>query len=1195
MAMDLRDPNVWISHLLENLPEEKLASALKDDNPNWEYIDGEIVKLGSLAHSQLDIPELQRRGLVILASESKDFRLLAHLLRTLQHAGDPHLALRLLALYVEHYWAVAAPQNMAHKKRFASQVIKRFETGIEGFSQNAATAQRDALSGELAKLAQCWQSHNAPELAQATDDLFALYQRAFNRAAPAPVPTPAASGSSPQTTATSESGVTQPSAPAPQIVIDSHDDKAWRDTLLKVAAILCERQPDSPQGYRLRRHALWQNITSTPQAESDGRTPLAAVSADMVADYHAQLGSADMALWQQVEKSVLLAPYWLDGHCLSAQTALRLGYKQVADAIRDEVIRFLERLDRMNLALPDLMVAQTHTRASLFSFSRQMQGSREPLVSLLEGLLDGENMNVMLRGVYLTSSLQRGQMDDIFTQSAARQYRLGNNPLASWPLVDTAPYFTRSLFPQALLAEPNLATESRAWLIRSRRRLTVFSATGGVAALLLITGWHHYYNGNYQSGITVLKQAKAFMDVPPPQGEDDFGNLQLPLLNPVRDATLAYGDWGDRSRLADMGLYQGRRIGPYVEQTYLQLLEQRYLPSLFNGLVKAMNAAPPESEEKLAVLRVMRMLEDKSGRNNEVVKQYMAKRWSEKFHGQRDIQAQLMSHLDYALAHTDWHAERQAGDGDAISRWTPYDKPVVSAQKELSKLPVYQRVYQSLKTRALGVLPADINLRDQVGPTFDQVFTSADDNKLVVPQFLTRYGLQSYFVKQRDELVELTAMDSWVLNLTRNVKYSDADRAEIQHQLTEQYISDYTATWRAGMDNLNIRNFESIGQLTGALEQVISGDQPLQRALTVLRDNTQPGVFSEKLSAKEREEALAEPDYQLLTRLGHEFAPENSTLVVQKDKESTMQAVYQQLTELHRYLLAIQNAPVPGKSALKAVQLRLDQNSSDPIFATRQMAKTLPAPLNRWVGRLTDQAWHVVMVEAVHYMEVDWRDSVVKPFNEQLANNYPFNPRSAQDASLDAFERFFKPDGILDTFYQQNLKLFIDNDLSLEDGDNNVIIREDIIAQLETAQKIRDIFFSKQNGLGTSFAVETVSLSGNKRRSVLNLDGQLVDYSQGRNYTAHLVWPNNMREGNESKLTLIGTSGNAPRSISFSGPWAQFRLFGAGQLTGVQDGNFTVRFSVDGGAMTYRVHTDTEDNPFSGGLFSQFGLSDTLY
>lgn len=56
-------------------------------------------------------------------------------------------ALRLLALYVEHYWAVAAPQNIAHKKRFASQVIKRFEAGVTSFAESAATAQRDALLG----------------------------------------------------------------------------------------------------------------------------------------------------------------------------------------------------------------------------------------------------------------------------------------------------------------------------------------------------------------------------------------------------------------------------------------------------------------------------------------------------------------------------------------------------------------------------------------------------------------------------------------------------------------------------------------------------------------------------------------------------------------------------------------------------------------------------------------------------------------------------------------------------------------------------------------------------------------------------------------------------------------------------------------------------------------------------------------
>ncbi|EBZ5774195.1 type VI secretion system protein TssA [Salmonella enterica subsp. enterica serovar Redlands] len=337
--MDIHNPDVWLAHLLEALPEEKLASKLSDENPQWEYIDGEIVKLGSLNHAQLDVPELQRQGLALLAAESKDFRLVSHLLRTLQHGGNALLALSVLTQYVTHYWTIAWPQSTANKKRFADQILKRFEPGMGGFAATSPPEQRDALLGELAKLAQCWQACGMPELASATDDLFAQYQRAFRDSSPvAAPPVPPTIG------ATIPEVVPVTAAPAPVVNIDSHDDKAWRDTLLKVAVILCERQPDSPQGYRLRRHALWQNITSAPQAESDGRTPLAAVSADMVADYQARLTRADITLWQQVEQSLLLAPYWLDGHHLSAQIAQQLGHNDVAQAVRDEVRRFVARL-----------------------------------------------------------------------------------------------------------------------------------------------------------------------------------------------------------------------------------------------------------------------------------------------------------------------------------------------------------------------------------------------------------------------------------------------------------------------------------------------------------------------------------------------------------------------------------------------------------------------------------------------------------------------------------------------------------------------------------------------------------------------------------------------------------------------------------------------------------------------------------
>ncbi|XHX67470.1 hypothetical protein GU833_17025 [Photorhabdus akhurstii] len=63
-----------------------------------------------------------------------------------------------------------------------------------------------------------------------------------------------------------------------------------------------------------------------------------------------------------------------------------------------------------------------------------------------------------------------------------------------------------------------------------------------------------------------------------------------------------------------------------------------------------------------------------------------------------------------------------------------------------------------------------------------------NDRQLIIPQFLTINGLNNYFVKQDDQLIDLTVMDSWVLNLSHNMQYSDTDRKEIQRQITEQYL-----------------------------------------------------------------------------------------------------------------------------------------------------------------------------------------------------------------------------------------------------------------------------------------------------------------------------------------------------------------------------------------------------------------------
>ena len=97
----------WKQQLLTALDEQQVSSAVNDNDADWEYIDSEMIKFGSLSHGQLDIKEIQRRCLHLFETQTKDFRILVHLLRTLQHAGEPKelvLAAQILTDFNRQYW-----------------------------------------------------------------------------------------------------------------------------------------------------------------------------------------------------------------------------------------------------------------------------------------------------------------------------------------------------------------------------------------------------------------------------------------------------------------------------------------------------------------------------------------------------------------------------------------------------------------------------------------------------------------------------------------------------------------------------------------------------------------------------------------------------------------------------------------------------------------------------------------------------------------------------------------------------------------------------------------------------------------------------------------------------------------------------------------------------------------------------------
>lgn len=342
----------WREQLLASLDEAKISSQLDENSADWEYIESEMIKFGSLSHSTLDIDDIQRRALQLFATQTKDFRLLVHFLRTLQHAAIPEelvIAATVASAYMQHYWDLSYPSNPRLKLRLAQQILKRFESVKNSFCQQATPEQRDDILGEFAYLAQFWHT-SQPSLSTQMDELSLAYQHIENTQkstiiveesvkaepinevkTPSPIPV----------SVTSE-------AEQHHVEINQSDDRQWKQTLLKIASILCEQAPNDAIGYRLRRYAIWHNIQTLPMSDKQGKTPLAAVAIDRVTDYKAQLAQPTLTLLNQIEQSLTLAPYWLDGHYIAAQAAQSLGLTHISAAIAQELSLFLTRLPQLN-------------------------------------------------------------------------------------------------------------------------------------------------------------------------------------------------------------------------------------------------------------------------------------------------------------------------------------------------------------------------------------------------------------------------------------------------------------------------------------------------------------------------------------------------------------------------------------------------------------------------------------------------------------------------------------------------------------------------------------------------------------------------------------------------------------------------------------------------------------------------------
>lgn len=319
-----------------------------DDEPDYAWLDEEMMKVGSLRHAEVDWPGAEKRAVHLLGELGKDLKVLGHLLHCLQQDGDAvrfALSLQLLRGTLNGWWNDAWPfqgsQGARGRNRLFAQFSQRANklAGTLDFT-GAAEAERQACQQACDALIEAAKTREL-----SLDDLNEL-RRTLNNTQPH---TPSASSSSDKPAGTQDNdGATASvidTAKAPEVRLESGNERANRQALLKMADFLNDQSLGEPLGYRLRRHAVWHGIHALPGSRDGRRTELAPVSADRAADYRERLArGADSTLWQRIEASLAVGPYWLEGHRLSAEVANALGHPRCAQAIREETARFVARL-----------------------------------------------------------------------------------------------------------------------------------------------------------------------------------------------------------------------------------------------------------------------------------------------------------------------------------------------------------------------------------------------------------------------------------------------------------------------------------------------------------------------------------------------------------------------------------------------------------------------------------------------------------------------------------------------------------------------------------------------------------------------------------------------------------------------------------------------------------------------------------
>ncbi|WP_132142799.1 type VI secretion system membrane subunit TssM [Luteibacter rhizovicinus] len=850
-------------------------------------------------------------------------------------------------------------------------------------------------------------------------------------------------------------------------------------------------------------------------------------------------------------------------------------------------------LERLNSRLLDRLHVERDRlrRAAVLSFPQQFAALGETARQFVEGVFAGHAYGapLLLRGVYLTSGTQEGTPIDRMMGAVARTFGLDDASVHA-PGMQSRTFFVERLLKEVLFKESGFAgTNPR--LERRKAWLQVACYAGVLlATVLLVAGMAGSYarNSDYLAQVQTTLQARpASPDPSTATTPRQYFALSLTRLEAIGGAVDAANLYrGHVPLLMRLGLYQGHAVGEELHDAYLRELNATLLPGIAaqfrHGLTR--HAADPQAlyyylKGYLMLGQPAHVDADELGTLSDI-------EWRGVFPDDPVLQKSLAGHFHALLA--------EPGRLHTL----PVDAALVEqARNTLRSADLSSLVYGSFKLGVESTAQPPLQLDKALG-LLGNVFRRRSGTPLSepLPALYTQSVFASEAGKGIGEAVDQFVQNDWVFGAART---DTIQKARLAQQVQVLYEQDYIKTWDALLADLQLQPAASIQDASAIAAKLGGPSSPLKLLLGLVRDNTTDlmrasapdataSVLAKAASVAQKKAAT---NHALAAVLGGDHAGAGSG-------PAPGQAISEHFATLNKLGEgAAGAAPIDHVLGVldqlsKTLLTMTDFSASQPnpqLLLARQEATQLPPPVAGWIDALTGKSEALVASGTQSALGDQVKQAIGTDCADFTRGRYPFDANSQSEIPLQNFGDLFGNGGRFDSLYRQSLEKLIDvsgKTWRWKSGPGAVAGPPAILAQVQAADRIRQMYFRGGSQPEVGFTLLAPTLGEGVDRLLVEIDGQKYDYRQGGAASMTMKWPG--PTPGHVTLTAYDAAGKPLGTLDYLGEWSFFRALQAARLKRQSDLRFNAEFDFGGHVVQLPLQAGNLKNPFLSGDVQRF-------